>query len=301
MPVNLEQSAQAPLADDRPVWSWRGATERTAASEYVHLRGADIHYRVWSTGVGSPLLFVHGFRGHSHWWDWIAPSFADAFDVVAIDLSGMGESDWRASYADDCFARDILGLVDHLDRGPATVVGHSFGGGSLLRACALEAEPGSAPKIEHAIVVDTWVHLPGQPDPPVAPPGPGRQYPDFESAKQRFRLAPPQPVADPGMLDHLAVHSLRQVDGTWRWKFDPNMSGSGIRDGRAMLRRIGIPVDIVYGEASAIVDRERAQSCVAELRNGRGPIEIPAGQPHLMLDQPVALIATLRALLATRG
>ena len=48
----------------------------------------------------------------------------------------------------------------------------------------------------------------------MAPPGAGRQYPDFESAKNRFRLAPPQPVADGGMLDYLAVRSLREVEGT---------------------------------------------------------------------------------------
>jgi pimeloyl-ACP methyl ester carboxylesterase len=103
------------------------------------------------------------------------------------------------------------------------------------------------------------------------------------------------------MLDYLALRSLRQVDGTWRWKFDPRMPGSSVRDGRAMLRRIGVPVDIVYGEASAIVDRTRAEACVDELRHGRGPIEIPSGRHHLMLDEPVALISTLRALLATRG
>jgi len=78
------------------------------------------------------------------------------------------------------------------------------------------------------------------------------------------------------------------------------MHGSGIRDGRALLRRIGIPVDIVYGEVSVIVDRARAEAVVAELSHGRGPIEIPSGRHHLMLDEPVALIATLRALLATR-
>src|SRR5690349_10075388 len=129
MPVNLNRPSERLLNDPRKAWSWRAAAERAAASSYVPLRGARLHYRSWSSGAGPLLVFVHGFRGHSHWWDWIAPAFADEFDVVALDLSGMGDSEWRKSYDDETFARDILGLIGHLDRGPATVVGHSFGGG----------------------------------------------------------------------------------------------------------------------------------------------------------------------------
>ena len=67
-----------------------------------------------------------------------------------------------------------------------------------------------------------------------------------------------------------------------------------------MLRKIDLPVDIVYGEASSVVTRDRAQACVDTLARARGPVAIPQARHHMMFDKPVALIATLRALLATR-
>jgi pimeloyl-ACP methyl ester carboxylesterase len=265
------------------------------------LRGDRLRYRAWSRGVGPVLLLVHGFRGHSHWWDWVAPSFADEYDVVAIDLSGMGDSAWRTSYDPDCFALDILGLIDELGAGPAVVVGHSFGGGSLLRACAIDSHGAAPRRIAHAIVVDSWVRLRGHASPDPGPIGGRRHYPDFDTARSRFRLSPPQPVMDDGMLDHLARHSMRQVGGTWRWKFDPALPVPDSYDDGPLLRRVATTTDIVYGEKSSIVTRERALACIGELSCGRGPVEIPDAGHHVMLDQPVALIATLQKLLASHA
>jgi pimeloyl-ACP methyl ester carboxylesterase len=281
-------------------WWWVDASEKTATSHAFELRGVRLHYRVWSRGAGPLLLLVHGFRGHTHWWDWIAPAFRTDFDVVAVDLSGMGDSEWRPGYEADTFALDILGLIAHLDAGPARVVGHSFGGGSLLRACAIDSRTGTDPRIGHAIVVDSWVPLAGHAQPPAqARAGVGGPYADFETARNRFRLSPVQDVADSTMLDHLAHHSVRQTHDGWRWKFDPNLPSPDVRDLGEVLRRISTPVDIVYGESSSIVDRRRAEACVEALPHGRGPVAVPRAGHHLMFDQPLAFIAALRALLAT--
>jgi pimeloyl-ACP methyl ester carboxylesterase len=270
-----------------------------ATNHSVELRGGRIHYRAWSSGAGPLLLLVHGFRGHSHWWDWIAPAFTADHDVVALDLSGMGESGWRARYEPDTFALDILGLIEHLQAGPAIVVGHSFGGGSLLRACALDADNGAERRVGNAVVVDSWIRLPGHPMPAErGRVGTGGPYSDFETARRRFRLSPPQAVANPGMLDYLARHSLRETADGWRWKFDPDLPMPGPHDARQLLRRVQVPVDIVYGESSSIVNRERATACVAALPRGRGPLMIPGAHHHMMFDRPLALIAALRSLLA---
>lgn len=261
------------------------------------LRGARIHYRRWAGDGGPLLVLAHGFRGHTHWWDWIAPAFAGEHDVVALDFSGMGDSDWRPAYEDACFATDLLELIQHLDA-PATVIGHSFGGTQLLRACAIEGAS-TRPRIRHAVVVDSWVRL--LDEPPYTPSGRARDigpYPDFETARSRFRLNPVQPVADEGMLEHIARHSVRTRDGLWQWKFDPNLHSTFVHDPLAMLRRIQVPVDIVYGESSSVVTPERARACVTALRYGRGPVAIPGAGHHMMFDQPTALVAALRALLA---
>ena len=285
----------APTTDP---WWRRLAREWPGVSHHATLRGARLHYRAWSRNAGPLLLFVHGFGGHTHWWDWIAPCFADDSDVVAVDLSGMGDSDHRETYDADCFALDILDLVEHLGTGPAAVVGHSFGGRSLLQACALDSASGTHRRIAHAIVVDTKIRFPGDPMPEALPVGGRGQYVDYESARRRFRLNPPQPVADDAMLDDLARHSLRHVDGHWRWKFDTASPVGLPQDGHLLLPRIETLTDIVYGASSSIVARADAERCVAELHQGRGPVAIPLAGHHVMLDQPIALVATLRALLA---
>ncbi len=125
--------------------------------------------------------------------------------------------------------------------------------------------------------------------------------PDLATALRRFRLMPEQPEALPFLVDHIARHSLRRVEGGWSWKFDRAMPQKITESGgQDILARIGIPVDIVSGEDSAVVSVERAQRIVDHLRFGRGPVCIPEGRHHIMLTQPLALVATLRALLADR-
>ncbi len=295
-------SATAPESPTAGPGAWwrRQVTACPGASHFAEVNGSRLHYLRWSEDRGPLLLFVHGFRGHAHWWDWIAPSFTRDFDVVALDLSGMGDSARRTHYDRPVFAQDILGLIDHLGR-PAHVVGHSFGGTSLVHACAVNSETSSPPRVEHAIVIDSWIRFP---DDPVFRPGhlrPGQTYEDYASARSRFRLVPPQAVAEQSMMDHLAQHSLHQSGGLWRWKFDPAMPEfPPLNNGPELLRRVKTPTDIVYGGASSIVDRERAQRCVDVLANGRGPFEIPDGGHHMMFDQPEALVATIDVLLRTR-
>ncbi len=282
----------------RPFPWRRVATRHPAESHRIALRGAQVHYRQWSRGAGPLLVFIHGFAGHTHWWDWVAPAFQERWTTVALDLSGMGDSEWRDDYPADAHPRDILELIDYLGGGPATVIGHSFGGGALLRACALDSACGAAPRISHAIVVDSFVRIEGHRIPNArSTAGARAAYPDLDTALGRFRLNPDQPVADPAMLDYLARRSLRGTDGGWHWKFDPKIPGPQKTDARALLASIATPVDVVVGEHSVVIDRGLADACVAALPNGRGPHVVRDGNHHLMLDQPARLIDTLQQLL----
>src|SRR3546814_20484881 len=55
----------------------------------------------------------------------------------------------------------------------------------------------------------------GNPDKPL------RIYPDFATARGRSKLSPPQQVGEPFLVDYMAYHSLRRVEGGWTWKFSP--------------------------------------------------------------------------------
>ena len=113
--------------------------------------GAAIAYRTWGEPGGRGIVLVHGGAAHSRWWDHIGPLLADGRLIVAIDLSGHGDSTRRESYSLDQWAREVLAVSG--DSGiatPPTVIGHSLGGLVTLRTAALF---GSG--IEGAVVIDS--------------------------------------------------------------------------------------------------------------------------------------------------
>jgi len=82
------------MTEETPDWFW-DAVDTKPESNFVEVEENDINYFSWS-GPGNPgLLFVHGHNAHAHWWDFIAPAYMDRYQSVALDLSGMGDSDFR--------------------------------------------------------------------------------------------------------------------------------------------------------------------------------------------------------------
>jgi len=280
-----------------PAW-FQWALQQPVQSRKVRAGGIDLHILGWSLDATErpPLLLVHGHRAHAHWWDHVAPFLATTHRVIAMDLSGMGDSDRRTVYPPGVGGQDIVDLVRALGLGPLTVVGHSNGGLRTMAACAIAPE-----LFQRVIAIDSYAVFKGgnHPTEPVGLRG-DRIYPDLATAMSRYRLLPDQPVVEPWVRDHVARHSLREVPGGWTWKFDPLMP-SGLQqeaDADGLLAAVQCPVHYVYGAESAIVSEPLAQRVVRTLPQGHGPIAIPGGHHHLMFDQPVALIATLRALLA---
>ena len=277
-----------------PAW-FEWAVQQPRRSHFTDSSGTRIHYASWNAADTSKpgLLFAHGFLGHSHWWDFIAPFFTEHFRVYALDFSGMGDSEARADYRSDSFVSDIAAVLCDAGVAPGIVVGHSFGGSRLLQACALVPE-----MIHRAIVLDSYFTLDGEVHPPIDRRPAPRPYRDEATGIARFRLLPPQDCP-PWLMDHLARHSLRQTGEGWVWRFDPMLRHLPPPDGDArMLGRITMPVDYVHAECSAVVSAGRARGIVAAIPNARGPVTLARAHHHLMLDQPLALVGVLRALLA---
>jgi pimeloyl-ACP methyl ester carboxylesterase len=280
-----------------PAW-FEGALAQVPSSHFVDADGTPIHYAAWNAAdTHKPaLLFAHGFLGHSHWWDFIAPFFTERFRVHALDFSGMGRSGHRASYDRDCFVTDLAAVLRAVQRPgtPAgTVVGHSFGGARLLHACTRTPE-----LIGHAVVLDSFATFVGDERPSFAHRPAPRPYPDEATALERFRLLPAQ-ACEPHLLAHVARHSICRVDGGWSWCFDPALRGLRPPEiDPEQLARVGMPVDYVHAGASQVVSAERARRIVAALPRCRGLITMPGAGHHMMLDQPLALVDVLRTLLA---
>ena len=82
-----------PLAD-APEW-FRDALAVPFSDERLEVEGAAIHYLAWGQPGRRGLVFVHGGGAHAHWWTHVAARFASEYRVVALDLSGHGDSGHR--------------------------------------------------------------------------------------------------------------------------------------------------------------------------------------------------------------
>jgi pimeloyl-ACP methyl ester carboxylesterase len=324
----LPPEVQAPLAEFKgepppaPQW-FKDAIAQEPERVFVESLGSKLEVLTWGE-VGKPgLLFVHGNSAHADWWSFIAPFFAENYRVASMSLAGMGASDWRERYSFTDFAEDaeaVARAVGLYEGGQKPIyIGHSFGGGQVFFAAVSHPE-----RMHAAVMVDTGF---GPPPEELAKrqaqmeavrniptvDRPSRVYATLEAALGRFRLMPPQPAGNPYIADFIARRSLKRVplpegetggDGSgqgWTWRFDPNMWAK--LDRQAMMQREQIkvatptPMVHIYGAKSRIVEHRKA-GAPSPFPAGLIEIEIPDSHHHIMIDQPLALVAALRALLA---
>ncbi|GAA4470730.1 alpha/beta fold hydrolase [Rhodococcus olei] len=99
---------------------------------HTDLHGDDVAYRL--AGSGETVLLVHGMAASSRTWRFVLPELARGFRVLAPDLPGHGESAKpRGDYSLGAFAVTLRDLLAELGIGRVTVVGHSFGGGVAMQ------------------------------------------------------------------------------------------------------------------------------------------------------------------------
>ncbi|MGB1142651.1 MAG: alpha/beta hydrolase, partial [Halioglobus sp.] len=133
---------------------------------------------------------------------------------------------------------------------------------------------------------------------------PNRIYPDYETAKGRFVLSPPQKVNEPYLYDYMAFHSLKEVEGGWSWKFDPSVFERSTDLHERLLKQAKRIADapgelvIVYGEESELFDADSADYVTESGGEHIPMIGIPDARHHLMLDQPLAFVGVLRSVMA---
>jgi non-heme chloroperoxidase len=102
--------------------------------------GVEIFYKDW--GKGQPIVFSHGWPLSADDWDTQMLFFLNhGYRVIAHDRRGHGRSSQVADGHDlDHYAEDLAAVTAHLDLKDAIHVGHSTGGGEVVRYVARHQE-----------------------------------------------------------------------------------------------------------------------------------------------------------------
>lgn len=280
---------------DRPGW-----LERTLALEpeqiTIDVAGCDINLLAWGEEDRPGLVLVHGGAAHARWWSSIAPLIGE-YRVVALDLSGHGDSGRRPEYRVDLWTEEVLAAARSVGAsGPPVVIGHSMGG-----FVAVATAVAGGDRVAGIIVLDSPMV---KDDPEVeaarigAAFGVPKTYPTLEEAVGRFRTVPAQEHYDPWIIDYVARHSLRETPDGWSWKFDPGLFRAISRTAAAeQLPNVQCRVALLRSEYG-LVTPEIGRIIYDNLGRVAPVVEIPLAGHHMMLDQPLLLLTALRALLA---
>src|SRR6478672_9550329 len=126
--------------------------------------GAQIYYKDW--GKGPVVTFSHGWPLNSDAWDGQMFFLAqNGFRVVAHDRRGHGRSSqvfWGNDM--DNYADDLASVIETLDLKDATLVGHSTGGGEVVRYIGRHGTKRVAPAILIAAVPPVMVKSAANPE-----------------------------------------------------------------------------------------------------------------------------------------
>ncbi len=279
-----------------PQWFVKALADKPE-EHFIEVDGVQIQYLRWGDRAKPGLILSHGNGAHAHWWAFIAPYLAQEYNVAALSFSGMGDSQERNSYSLEDYAREQIAVCEHSgmfeNDEPPIIVAHSFGGFATMVTGALYGD-----RLAGVIIVDSPINPDRDGGPPDREGRPHRIYPTLAAALARFRLAPPQTCENAYIVDYIARNSLKEVEGGWTWKFDPLIwQRFEIGDRAQRLKEISCRLAIMRGERSLIFPPEIGDYMFELLGKNVPVIEIPEAQHHIMLDQPLAFVAALRALL----
>ena len=287
-------------SNETPKW-FLGALAQKPEIKTVKIKGSKISYNCWGEKNKPGLIFVHGGMAHADWWNFITPYFLKTHRVIAMNLGGMGDSEWRKEYSTETWGLEIEGVCKKEKLKKPIIIGHSLGG-----MCGVYAASIMKKNLYGLVIVDTAI-LPPSDKPPKFDfkIRANKIYKSLKEIKSRFRLVPGQIDALGYIMEYIAEKSIKKNKGGWTWKFDPNymkiFNSESFLERQAVYRNklkgLKCRVAILRGEKSVIFPGSSAKY-MHELMDKKSPIiNVPEAHHHIMVDQPMALISALRSLI----
>jgi non-heme chloroperoxidase len=258
--------------------------------------GVDVFYKDW--GTGQPIVFSHGWPLSADDWDAQMMFFVGrGFRVIAHDRRGHGRSTQIADGHDmDHYADDLAALTAHLGLSDAVHVGHSTGGGEVVRYLARHGEARVAKAVLIAAVPPLMVKTPANPGGLPKEVFDGFQVQVATNRAQFYHDVPAGPFYGfnrPGAKVSEGV--------IWNWWRQGMMGGAKAHydgvvafsqtDFTEDLKKITVPVLVMHGDDDQIVPYADSGPLSAQLLKN-GILKTYNGFPHGM---PTTEAATINA------
>jgi len=243
-------------------------------SSNVVLRQMRFHFLEWGRRGAQTIVLLHGGHQSCHSWDLVSLHLARKYHVLALDQRGHGDSEWArdVEYTNHTMSQDAEAFIKAMNLNRPILVGHSMGArNSMLLA-----------KHDHSylramVIVDVG--------PEVSERGRAAIM-GFVQANQEFDdldhfVANVQKYDPYRKREHIErtvkYNLLKRADGKFISKCDYNPRRLGVLRGQGPLESItlddvakfNLPVMVVRGENSNILEPDAAERFVAALPNGR--------------------------------
>jgi non-heme chloroperoxidase len=258
--------------------------------------GVNIFYKDW--GSGQPIVFSHGWPLSSDDWDAQLMFFLNhGYRVIAHDRRGHGRSTQTADGHDmDHYADDLAAVTAHLDLKSAIHVGHSTGGGEVVRYIARHGERRVSKAALLGAVPPLMVRTAANPGGLPKEVFDGFQAQVANNRSQFYRDIAAGPFY--GFNRPGAKVSEAVIQNWWRQGMEGGAKAhyDGIvafsqTDFTADLKKISVPTLVMHGEDDQIVPIEDSALLSAKLLKN-GILKTYKGFPHGM---PTTEAATINA------
>ena len=267
-----------------------GPSQEDKTMSYVTTTdGVEIFYKDWGPKDAQPIVFHHGWPLSSDDWDAQMMFFVlKGYRVVAHDRRGHGRSSQVSEGHDmDHYAADAAAVYEHLGLRNAVHIGHSTGGGEVVRYVVKHG----AGKVAKAILVSAVPPLMLQTA--ANPEGtPLAVFDGFRSSLAANRAEFYKAVASGPFygFNRPGVTTLQGVVDNW-WRQGMNGGAKAHYDGikafsetdfTEELKVMTVPTLVLQGDDDQIVPYKDASVKTAALLPN-GTLKIYPGYPHGML------------------
>ncbi len=277
----------------------------------IDIRGLRLCLCSWGPEEGPLVLCLHGILEQGAAWSEVAIRLAQrGYRVIAPDLRGHGRSDRLGkggSYNLLDFLADLDAIAENLADKAFTLVGHSLG--SVVAAIFASIRP---QRIKNLVLVETILptdvedeeaanqlatHLDYLANPPKHP-----VFSDVEAAAERLRQGTPGISKPLAML--LAERITEPCEGGVRWRWAPilrtragvGFNGIGRSRYLGLLKRIKVPITLVYGDKSSFNRQEDLAAQQAAMPHAEKVVV--SGGHNLPLETPSPLAKIISGAIA---